>query len=51
MPVTCHSCKKDLQMNNLEGCGLLVNKNPGGGGGLTWADCDDEEDPVLIPVR
>lgn len=33
-----------------EGCGLLVNKESGGGGGLTWADCDDEDVPVLVPV-
>ena len=33
-----------------EGCGLLVNKESGGGGGLTWADCDDEDEPVLVPV-
>ena len=30
-----------------EGCGLLVNKNDkSGGGGLTWADCDDDDEPV-----
>ena len=33
-----------------EGCGLLVKKDQGGGGGLTWADCDDDDEPVLQPV-
>ena len=34
-----------------EGLGLLVNKDQGSGGAkLTWADCDDEDEPVLQPV-
>ena len=26
-----------------EGCGLIANKLDKGGGGLTWADCDEED--------
>ena len=33
-----------------EGCGLLVNKNSqaSGGGGLTWADCDDDDEEYTV---
>ena len=35
-----------------EGYGLLVNKNDqASGGGLTWADCDDDDEPVTRPVQ
>ena len=33
-----------------EGLGLLVNKKDKGGGGLTWADCDDDEEPITKTV-
>ena len=33
-----------------EGYGLLMNNADKGGGGLTWADCDDEDDSNTILV-
>ena len=35
-----------------EGYGLLVNKNDQkSGGGLTWADCDDDDEPITRPIQ